>query len=190
MDQEDSATARSRKRNGGTRPPASAAAAEERRGRGAAEAAPSERARLYTTLEAMPDADAMMSAVRGDAGQIIDFRYDFANVALGSAIGLTHDELSSRRLLLELFAGHRHWGLFDVSCRVVATSERLCHEDLACHGIDDGREIEVVLDVQAVKLGDGYYAKGDAIGPPEPVSGRVYRRRVNQPSAAALIQIL
>ncbi len=107
----------------------------------------------------MPDGYAMMSAVRDDEGQIIDFCYDFANAALCSMMGLRDGELTGKRLL-ELFPDHRRSGLFDAYCRLVGTGERLTREDVVYHGSVDGREIELVLDLRAVRLGDGYAVTG------------------------------
>lgn len=56
--------------------------------------------------------------------------------------------------LLELFPDDRQSGLFDAYCRLVGMGERLSRGRRIPRMVD-GREIELALDLPAVRLGDG-----------------------------------
>ena len=123
----------------------------------AAEAAPPAlQTRLRTVLDTMLEGVVVLSAVRDEAGRIVDFRIDDANPAiirsslLGPAERIGHT-------LLELFPADRANGLFDAYINVVETG--VPFEVDSFHVLDPdaaGGPLDQFLDLRAAKLGDGY----------------------------------
>ncbi|MHB8398914.1 MAG: PAS domain S-box protein, partial [Candidatus Limnocylindrales bacterium] len=76
--------------------------------------------RLRTALDTMLDGVTVMSAIRDASGHIVDFRSDYANLAIANLSLVTANEQAGRTLL-QLFPAHRTDGLFDAYVRVVET---------------------------------------------------------------------
>ena len=73
-------------------------------------------------VESMPDSFAIVSPIRDDGGEIVDFRYEYANDAHCLLVGLDSDQLLGRRLG-ELFSGYRDSARFAAHRRVAETGE-------------------------------------------------------------------
>jgi len=58
-----------------------------------------ERGRLNATLKSLLDPHAVLQPVRNEAGRIVDFRFDYANPAACSWLGIDRDHLTGSRLL-------------------------------------------------------------------------------------------
>ena len=112
--------------------------------------------RFRTALDTMPDPFAIHTAIRDETGWIVDFSIDYVNEATANFNGLSAEQQTGRRLL-ELFPAVRDGGLFDAFVRVVETGQPFARESVV---YDDphagGPPIRSVLDMRAVKFGDGY----------------------------------
>ncbi|MBN1771844.1 MAG: PAS domain S-box protein [Deltaproteobacteria bacterium] len=113
--------------------------------------------RFRVSIDALPDALAICSAVRDPAGRIVDFRVDYANAAACANNGMTADEPIGN-LLCELLPPHRESGLFERYCRVAETGEPLSMEAVTYEDGCAGRRLARVFDVRAVRLVDGFVA--------------------------------
>ena len=126
---------------------------------GAAETRPSLPGDLFGAIvDDMVEGVAVHSAIRDEAGRIVDFRVDYANCALSRLTGLAHDELVGHTIL-ELFPGRSANGLFDAYVRVVETGELMMRESLAdsgANGRSDPDGLGRNFDIRVSKLGDGY----------------------------------
>jgi two-component system, cell cycle sensor histidine kinase and response regulator CckA len=104
------------------------------------------------------DGVAIHTAIRDDAGRIVDFRVDYANAALSRITGLPHDELVGHRIL-ERFPGRRENGLFDAYVRVVETGEPMVRDAIPqaeATGRTDPNAAGRSFDLRVARLGDGY----------------------------------
>ena len=126
------------------------------RERDRAELAASE-ARLRTTMDSMVDGVVVASAMRDEAGRIVDFRIDYANTTTGLIAGVPADH-EIGHTLLELFPAHRANGLFEAYVRVVETGVPFDSPDF--HYVDPdaaGGPLDQYLDSHVARMGDGYY---------------------------------
>lgn len=115
-----------------------------------------ERDRFRTAMDAMIDQVVLAHAIRDEAGEIVDFEFDFANEAARSATGRSLDRLVGRRAR-DLYPRWQASGLFERFATVVETgvpyvAERVPYHDRA----RDGREVDAFWNIQVVKVGDGY----------------------------------
>lgn len=110
--------------------------------------------RFRTSIETMLDAFAILTALRDEAGHIIDFRYAYIN-EVGCRLNQRACEEHVGHTLLELIPMVRDWGLFDEFVQVVETGKPLIREALTYEGVwaSDPRKKQT-LDLRAVKLGD------------------------------------
>ncbi len=112
--------------------------------------------RLQAALDQMLEGVTLASAVRNDAGRIVDFRIDYVNPALARTGRLAAaDQVGNS--LLELFPAHLSTGLFDDYVQVVETGVPSEVDDF--HFVDPdaaGGPLDQWLDLRAAKLGDGY----------------------------------
>ncbi len=113
--------------------------------------------RFRTSVETMLDAFGVYTAVRDDAGEIVDFRIEYVNEAACAANRLSREEQVGR-LLCEVLPAHRGSGLFDAYCRLVETGESLHREVLDYEDHYGGQLLRRAFDIQATKLGDGFAA--------------------------------
>jgi diguanylate cyclase (GGDEF)-like protein/PAS domain S-box-containing protein len=107
--------------------------------------------RFRACVETLPDALSIFTAVRQDSGEIVDFRWDYANVAASAMTGYPPGELPGRRLL-EVLPDHRPSGMFDVYKRVVETGEPFHEPSLWYEDVwGDGTR-----QVRATRVQDGF----------------------------------
>jgi PAS domain S-box-containing protein len=93
------------------------------------------------------------SAIRDEAGAIIDFRFDYLNAAALKSQQMTGSDIGKR--LCELFPNIRTTGLFAEYCQVVATSQPLFKEDFRAVEVVGGRELTRAYNMHISKLDDG-----------------------------------
>ena len=113
-------------------------------------------ARLQTALDQMLEGVTLASAVRNEAGRIVDFRIDYVNASL-ARLGQVPAADQVGHSLLELFPAHAGSGLFAEYVQVVETGVPSEVEDF--HFVDPdaaGGPLDQWLDLRAAKLGDGY----------------------------------
>lgn len=108
--------------------------------------------RLRATLDSLLDPHVVLTAVRDEAGEIVDFEYTDANAAACDYNGMTHAELMGRRLL-DLFPGHAKVGLLDAYKKVIATGEPLVLDDIV-YRVERRGGAALRFDVRAVAVGD------------------------------------
>lgn len=108
------------------------------------------------SIENMLDCFGIYSAIRNNAGHIVDFRIDYLNAAALAANRMTPADLGKN--LCELLPNHRNAGLFEDYCRVVETGEPLIKEDLVYSDLFGQQYLTRAFDVRANKLGDGFVA--------------------------------
>jgi len=111
--------------------------------------------RFRVAIETMPDPFAIHTAIRDEAGRIVDFSIDYVNVATARFNGLSAEAHTGGRLL-ELFPSVRESGLFDAFVAVVETGESFAKESVVYEDPHAaGGPIASVLDIRAVRCGDG-----------------------------------
>jgi len=87
-----------------------------------------ERRRLRGTLDSLLDPHILLSALRDDAGRIVDFIFADANDAACQYNKMPREKLIGARLL-QLLPKHRDTGLFSAYCNVVETGTPLILND-------------------------------------------------------------
>ncbi len=112
--------------------------------------------RFHTAVETITDCFGVYSAVRNDAGEIIDFRIESVNNAACDN-NLMQPQEQIGKLLCEILPAHRA-GLFDEYCQVVETGEPLTKEAIEYEDEYSQRRLKRCFDIRAVKLGDGFVA--------------------------------
>ncbi len=112
---------------------------------------------FQTSVENMLDCFGIFSAMRDEAGQIIDFRIDYLNEAACKNNRMTKDMQIGRRLC-EVLPAHRRSGLFDDYCRVVETAEPLIKDSLIYDDTYGEQQLLRAFDIRASKLNDGFVA--------------------------------
>ena len=111
--------------------------------------------RFRTSVETMLDGFAIFSAVRDDAGRIIDFRYEYVNEAVCQINKQTREEMIGHSLL-ELRPAYKDMGLFDEYIRLTETGRPIIKESWVREDIfGRGEQHKQAFDFRAVKLGDG-----------------------------------
>lgn len=114
--------------------------------------------RFHTSVENMLDCFGIYSAIRDGAGQITDFRIDYANTAACQSYGLTgegHLGQSLRQLLPKHWATH----LFEEYCQVVETGQPFIKDAWTSMDLDQNQAPSYkTIDIRVAKLGDGYVA--------------------------------
>ena len=112
--------------------------------------------RVRASIENMPDAFSIYTAVRDETGMIRDFRIDYVNAAACMICGLGASDLAEGHLL-EILPDYRENELFDEYCKVVETGLPLImgrwSDNLGKMGKRAG-EIRT-YNIRAVKLEDG-----------------------------------
>ena len=112
--------------------------------------------KFLISMDTMLDGFAIFSAIRNEAGRIVDFRYEYINEA-GCQLNQRSCEEQIGHTLLELLPAHKDTGLFDEYMRVVETGQLLAKESLLYEDVfGGGRKLNRAFDFQAVKLGDGF----------------------------------
>ena len=108
--------------------------------------------RVRRILDAMLCAVVVTTAIRDDAGQIVDFRIDFANQAARDVYGAPFALRVGERLLDHYTAFSRK-ELFGALVRVVETGEPHLIENYSAAGV---AAEPIRMSVQFSKLDDGY----------------------------------
>ncbi|MDX2230311.1 MAG: PAS domain-containing protein [Leptolyngbyaceae cyanobacterium bins.349] len=111
--------------------------------------------RFRTSVENMLDCFAVLSAIRDDQGQIIDFQFEYLNDAACENNQLSREAHIHQRLGKILPA---HWssGLFHEYCQIVETGRSLVKDELI-YADDYGQQRLVrAFDIRAAKFGDGF----------------------------------
>ena len=103
-------------------------------------------------------------SVRDRAGEIIDFRIEFVNLAAADWTGQARASIVGRRVGELLPALHTH-GLFDELRRVVDSGRPFRQAGVRFTGADiDGHPVGGRYDMGAMRLGDGYLSAWQDIG--------------------------
>jgi len=112
--------------------------------------------RIRASIENMPDAFGIYSAIRDEAGRIADFRIDYVNAAACRLSGLDYSRLAGGRLI-ELFPDYIENGLFDEYCKVVETGQPLIRSRQTIELEDRAQEKgeKRTYNLRAVRLEDG-----------------------------------
>ena len=105
-----------------------------------------------SVLDSLLDPHVILTAVRDDAGRIVDFVYTEANPAACLDDRMPLEQLIGSRLM-ELFPGHGPSGLLADFVHVVETGEPLVRDDLRYY--QERRDAIGWYDVRAVKFEDG-----------------------------------
>lgn len=111
--------------------------------------------RIRHSFEHLLDAFASFTALRDEAGQIIDFRVDYANGGARIPSATTPQDDAATNAPDSLAARHKR-ALFDDFCRVVETGEPLATQSLEYE--NNGREVGHItraFEVRAERIGDG-----------------------------------
>jgi PAS domain S-box-containing protein len=108
-----------------------------------------------TSIENLLDGFAILSAVRDNSNQIVDFRYEYIN-EVGCRLNQLTREQHIGRNLLELFPTRIRSGIFEQYVRVVETGEPLVNDGVFFEDIYGKQQrLGRFYDYQAVKLGGG-----------------------------------
>ncbi len=110
--------------------------------------------RFRTSIENMLDCFSIYSAIRDEAGQIVDFSFEYVNAAACQNNNLTKEEQLEQGLC-ELLPAYREAGLFDDYCQVVERGQPLVKESFIYEDNSHGKPFRRAFDIRAVKLGDG-----------------------------------
>jgi len=113
---------------------------------------------LRPALDGLLGAFGVYSAVRDEAGAIVDFRVELVNAAACEVNELTREQQEGR-LLCELFPEHRTSGLLDEYRELVESGRplsKLAYEYEDTWG--GARRIRRAFDIRASRLGDGFVA--------------------------------
>jgi diguanylate cyclase (GGDEF)-like protein/PAS domain S-box-containing protein len=112
--------------------------------------------RFRASVEQLHEALSVFTAVRDDAGYIVDFRWEFANTASSDFTGFAPSELTGRSLL-ELLPGQETSRLLDVFRHVVESGEPYVEPSLWYEAEwGNSRHERRAFDVRAAKLDDGF----------------------------------
>lgn len=114
-------------------------------------------AMFRTSVETMLDCFGIYSAVRDEAGCIVDFRVEYVNDAACANNQLSREQQIGRRLC-DILPGHRGSELFTDYCCLVETGEPLVKESLLYADVYGGQYLARAFDIRASKWGDGFVA--------------------------------
>lgn len=110
-----------------------------------------EKARLRATLDSLLDPHILLTAIRSDNGQIVDFVFEDANEAACTYNKLPRENMVGSRLL-QILPSHKATGLFRIYCDVIEKGHLLALDDyLYPHDI---LEKPRFYDIRAAKIGD------------------------------------
>ncbi len=112
--------------------------------------------RIRASIENMPDAFSIYTAVRDETGRITDFRIDYVNAEACRLSGLGAATLGGGHLL-ELLPDYNDTGLFDEYCKVVETGQPLIksRQTIELEDKGQGKGEKRTYNLRAVKLEDG-----------------------------------
>jgi PAS domain S-box-containing protein len=113
-------------------------------------------ARFQTTVEHLQDPLAILAAVRDDDGRLVDFRYEYVNLAHATQDQVPQGMASAMgHQLLELHPEAEASGLLEAYRAVVETDEPLIWDAFVGERTVGGRRLRRVLDLRVSKLDDG-----------------------------------
>jgi PAS domain S-box-containing protein len=95
--------------------------------------------RFRVSIETMTDCVGLYSAIRDDAGQIIDFRFDYLNPAALESNRMSGDDTS--KSVCEMFPAFGTSGLFAEYCQLIETAQPLIKEDLVYEDVFGGERL-------------------------------------------------
>jgi PAS domain S-box-containing protein len=110
--------------------------------------------RFRMTLDNLRECVSIFSAIRDDAGQIIDFRFDYLNPAALENHRMTGKDIG--KSLCNVFPAFRTSGLFEEYIQLIETGEPLIKEDLVYEDVFGGERCTRVYSLHATKLNDGF----------------------------------
>ena len=109
--------------------------------------------RFRVAIDDVLESIAVFSAIRDEAGQIIDFRFDYLNPSALADNQMTAAD--THRTFCEMFPAVRETGLFDKYCHVVETGEPLVKDDWVYSDKFGTQYLTKVYDLRVVKCDDG-----------------------------------
>jgi PAS domain S-box-containing protein len=112
--------------------------------------------RFRVAIDDVLESIAVFSAVRDEAGQIIDFRFDYLNPSALADNQMTAADI--HRTFCEIFPAVRETGLFDKYCHVVETGEPLVQDNWIYSDTFGTQYLTKVYDLRVVKCDDGVVA--------------------------------
>lgn len=107
-------------------------------------------ARFRAVQETSIDGFMVLDSIRDEHGRIIDFRWQYANVAAERIVGRPRDWFIGRRLLQEM-PGNLQSGLFDAYVRVVETGEPWTNEFVYTY-----EGLDIYIRALCAKVNDGF----------------------------------
>ena len=112
--------------------------------------------RFRASVEHLHEALSVFSAIRDGSGEIVDFRWEFANSAASLITGLAPDDLVGQTLM-EVLPDHGPSGMLETYRQIVETGEAYVDSSLWYEDVwGDGRRSRRAFDVRATKIGDGF----------------------------------
>jgi PAS domain S-box-containing protein len=112
--------------------------------------------RFRASVENMLDCFGIYSAIRDDAGQIVDFRFEYLNAAAMQSNQMTAADIG--KTVCEVFPAAGETGLLSEYAQVVETGIPLIKEDLVYSDVYGGEQLTIAYNVQISKLDDGITA--------------------------------
>lgn len=110
--------------------------------------------RFRTSIENLLDCFGIYSAIRDEAGQILDFRIDYLNRVALESNDLTANVIGQS--LTERFPRYRNSSVFAEHCRLVETGQPRIKESYLYSEVFGDPLRPVICDVRSSKLGDGF----------------------------------
>jgi PAS domain S-box-containing protein len=109
--------------------------------------------RFQASVDTLLDGFAFFTSIRGESGQIIDFRCDYVNDA-GCRLNRKTKEEQLGHTVVEIMPSCKQLGLFDEFIKVVETGDPYVKESLVFEDADTG--VKLAFSLQSVKLDDGF----------------------------------
>ena len=114
--------------------------------------------RFQTSVENLMDCFGIYTAMRDDAGKIVDFRIDYINRAACENNRMTREQQLGRGLC-EILPGHIDSGLFKAYCHLVETGEPMIKDSVVFEdSFGSTQQLVRAFDIRATKLNDGFVA--------------------------------
>jgi PAS domain-containing protein len=107
---------------------------------------------LLSTLDAIDEPIAIGTAIRDRDGRILDFRFDFVNIAAAKWAGVEREALIGL-ITGELLPNFRASGYFDALRDVVETGRPYHRQDAPVSGTVAGSWVGGTYDLRAIRLG-------------------------------------
>jgi PAS domain S-box-containing protein len=112
--------------------------------------------RFRASVENMLDCFGIYSAIRDDAGQIVDFRFEYLNAAAMQSNRMTAADIG--KTVCQVFPAASGTGLLSEYAQVVETGIPLVKDDLVYSDVYGGEQLTIAYNVQIGKLDDGIMA--------------------------------